>query len=241
MWGRSREIARFAAYAAAAWWLFGTGVLHASDDPVADISQGDSTPQPQPDRPPAPRRWQQQLDWERPPPQPGAATPRHDYREWLIASYVSFPVLAFGAPLLVSELWDVDTATAATAIIAPAAAFSLPMAAHWAHGDKDRALRAILAYPALTLGATVLGGFIGAQLTTAEESMNSDGTAGFVNALKGAAIGGSAAIIGWAIYDVVETSTSIGERRRYASAPASASVAVFPHPHGALASVAGRF
>lgn len=231
-----REITTFSASVAAVWFCLGTGVLHADDAHVAQTSQGDApTASTRADT----RRWQLP-DWERPPTLPGATRPKPDYTGWLTVSYVSFPVLFIGVPLLLADVSNDGELVAISWISATVIALSLPALVHAFNGDGSRARRALGFYVLGAVLGIIPGLLLGGHLTTNEDNANSDGGATLRNAIIGGLVGAHVGAAIWAVYDVLETARSVGEREPVAERNRTR-FDLLPHPSGILANVSGRF
>jgi hypothetical protein len=227
MWGRRSEKHWFVTAAVFGTLGFGTHLLHAQDMPVAWDSQAHNVGS----------GGVQHADGERPPGVASPSPPRDDYAGWLIGSYLSVPLLSLGLPVFVNQFSDDDTLRGAVLVVGIAGAVAMPMTVHLLHDEGGLALRAALVTPTLVVTGLLAGAWIGSAATS-DAALQDDEDAAFSNAITGALIGGSIALVGWAVFDLIDSGARRGTRRR--SARAGLRVAVLPYPDGVVACAALR-
>lgn len=218
------------------WLAAHSGVSRADDAPVVRESQAET-------RTPAAaasdgRRWRQ-LDPERPPGmEPSAPESHESYLGWLVASYFAVPALVVGLPVLVGQIGHGEGAGIAF-LVGYLGGMSLPATVHWVHGDTGRGVRDILGVPLLTGFGMLIGALIGAGLTSDEGQDNDDFNEEIGNGFVGGLIGGGIVLVGWAIFDVVDTAGKWSERRP--SQPRGLRVAFAPSTSGVVGTLTARF
>jgi hypothetical protein len=134
-----------------------------------------------------------------PPPQPPT------YSGALTVAYTLAPLLAIPVGAGLFELTGND---AVAVVGAGLAVVSVPVTTHLLNGEASRGVTSGLLLPLVTLGGTVVGGFLGAILGSAGcDDSDCELAGGIGGAIVGGLVGGTVSYVGYAIYDVSEHSS----------------------------------
>lgn len=208
------------------------GVLQAQDTPVAPEARptSDFTRSPS-------ATVRQQTDTEPLPSAFGHQDRTEDYSGWLIASYLTAPLLGIGVPVSTGS-WSAGNTTIAVAVTgAIAVAVTLPSIVHFLHGETRLGVRSLIAFPLIAAVAVIGGAMLGAEL--AREPPSVDDSAAMVGGLLGMMTGAAVATLGWGAFDVIST-TGVRRARRDRQT-ARFGVAAVPTKGGGMAALYGRF
>jgi hypothetical protein len=218
------------------WLVSHAEVSRADDTRVVEAAQSEASDKTASDGSTARRHWRR-ADVEHPPDFQTPHPPPESYIGWLIASYMTLPVLAIGLPIFIGETGSYDTGATVAFVGGLAVGATLPAVVHWVNGATKRGVYAIVGVPLFTAGGALAGAMIGAELTSDAEERN-DEDATLKNGLRGALIGSGIVFAAWATIDVIGTANAFEKRTRSAG---NLRFAVAPAPGGAIGTVAGRF